>query len=89
SVLPSSIYYHGDRWQVDSDDLTLQGGDLRVDRFRLRNGRQSLVVDGGLSPDKMDTLSVRMDQFDISLLNSLVMKGKMDIKGQATGRASL
>ena len=89
SVLPSSIYYHGDRWLVDSDDLTLQGGDIRVDRFRLRNGRQSLVVDGGLSPDKMDTLSVRMDQFDISLLNSLVMKGKMDIKGQATGRASL
>ena len=89
SVLPSSVYYHGDRWQVDSDDLTLQGGDLRVDRFRLRNGQQSLVVDGGLSPDKNDTLAVRMDQFDISLLNSLVMKGKMDIKGQATGRASL
>ena len=89
SVLPSSIYYHGDRWVVDSDDLTLQGGDLRVDRFRLRNGRQSLVVDGGLSPDKNDTLSVRMDQFDISLLNSLLMKGKMDIKGLATGGASL
>ena len=89
SVLPSSIYYHGDRWLVDSDDLTFQDGDLRVDRFRLRNGRQSLVVDGGLSPDKNDTLSVRMDQFDISLLNSLVMKGQMDIKGQATGRASL
>ena len=89
SVLPSSIYYHGDRWVVDSDDVTLQGGDLRVDRFRLRNGRQSLVVDGGLSPDKNDTLSVRMDKFDLSLLNSLLMKGKMDIKGLATGGASL
>ena len=82
SVLPSSVYYYGDRWQVDSDDLTLQGGDLRVDRFRLRNGRQSLVVDGGLSPVKNDTLSVRMDQFDISLLNSLVMKGTGDGPGQ-------
>ena len=89
SVLPSSVYYHGDRWIVDSDDLTLQGGDLQVDRFRLRNGRQSLVVDGGLSPDKGDTLFVRMEKFDISLLNSLLMKGKMDIKGQATGEASL
>ena len=89
SVLPSSIYYHGDRWQVDSDDLTLRDGDLRVDRFRLRNGRQTMVVDGGLSPDKNDTLSVRMDQFDISLLNSLLMKGKMDIKGLATGGARL
>ena len=89
SMLPSSIYYHGNRWNVDSDDITLGGGDIRVDRFRVRNGRQSLVVEGGLSPDKTDTLQVRMDQFDISLLNSLLMNGKMDIKGQATGRANL
>ena len=89
SVLPSALYYNGYRWNVDSDDVTLQGGDIRVDRFRLRNGRQSLVVDGGLSPDKTDTLLVRMDQFDISLLNSLVMKGNLDLRGQATGQASL
>ena len=30
-----------------------------------------------------------MDKFDISLLNSPLMKGKMDIKGLATGGASL
>ena len=89
SMLPSSIYYHGNRWNVDSDDITLQGGDLQVNRFRVRNGRQSLVVEGGLSPAKTDTLLVQMDQFDISLLNSLLMKGKMDVKGQATGRASI
>ena len=89
TVLPSAIYYNGNRWNVDSDDVTLQGGDIWVDRFRLRNGRQSLVVDGGLSPDKADTLLVRMEKFDISLLNSLLMKGKMDMRGQATGQASL
>ena len=89
SMLPSSIYYHGNRWNVDSDDVTLQGGDLQVNRFRIRNGRQSLVVEGGLSPERTDTLLVQMDQFDISLLNSLLMKGKLDVKGQATGRASI
>ena len=89
SVLPSAIYYHGNRWNVDSDDVTLQGGDVWVDRFRIRNGRQSLVVDGGLSPDKTDTLLVRMEKFDISLLNSLVMNGNLDLKGLATGQASL
>ena len=89
SVLPSAIYYNGNRWNVDSDDVTLQGGDIWVDRFRLRNGRQSLVVDGGLSPSNTDTLMVRMEKFDISLLNSLVMKGNLDLKGQATGQASL
>ena len=89
SVLPSAIYYNGNRWNVDSDDVILQGGDIWVDRFRLRNGRQSLVVDGGLSPSKTDTLMVRMEKFDISLLNSLVMKGNLNLKGQATGQASL
>ena len=89
SVLPSAIFYNGNRWNVDSDDVTLQGGDVRVDRFRIRNGRQSLVVDGGLSPEKTDTLLVRMEKFDISLLNTILMKGKMDLKGQATGQASL
>ena len=90
SVLPSSVYYQGDRWVVDSGDITFQkGGDLQVDRFRIRSGEQSLVVEGGLSPARTDTLAVRMDQFDISVLNRLVMNGKMDLRGRATGRASL
>ena len=89
SVLPSDIYYNGNRWILDSDDVILQGNDVRVERLRLRNGRQSLVIEGGLSPDKADSLLVRMDQFDLSLLNSFLMQGKMDVKGQATGHASI
>ena len=89
SVLPSDLYYRGNRWILDSDDVILRGNDVRVERLRLRNGRQSLVVEGGLSPDKTDSLLVRMDQFDLSLLNSFLMQGKMDVKGQATGQASV
>ena len=89
AVLPSDIYYRGNRWILDSDDVTLQGKDLSVERLRLRSGRQSLVVEGGLSPTKSDSLLVRMDQFDLSLLNSLLMQGKLDVKGMATGHASL
>ena len=86
---PSSIYYKGDRWNLDSDDITVQGGRIHVDRFRVSNGAQSLQVDGGLAPKLDDTLSVRMDRFDISMLNSLLMEGKLDLQGQATGRARL
>ena len=86
---PSCIYYRGDRWDIDSEDITLRDGRIRVDRFRVANGAQSLLVDGNLSPDRSDTLSVRMDRFDIALLNSLLMEGKLDLQGQATGRARL
>ena len=86
---PSSIYFRGGRWDIDSDDVTVRGGRVRVDRFQVSNGAQSLVVDGGFSPSQSDTLSVRMDRFDISMLNSLLMEGKLDLQGQATGRARL
>ena len=86
---PSNLYYEGSRWDLDSDEIVLKGGDVTVDRFRITNGRQSLVVDGGVSPRKADTLSVRMNQFDISLANSFLMNGKLELKGLATGGAQL
>ena len=88
-ILPSSIYYEGNRWDLDSEELTLRGSDLRVNSFRISNGPQNLVVDGGLSPSRADTLSVRMDRFDISLLNTFLMEGKLKLRGRATGRARL
>ena len=88
-ALPSSIWYRGDRWDIDSDDITLRDGRVRVDRLNVSNGAQSLLVEGGLAPEHKDTLSVRMDRFDISLLNSLLVEGKLDLQGHATGRARL
>ncbi|MBQ9193117.1 MAG: translocation/assembly module TamB domain-containing protein [Bacteroidales bacterium] len=88
-ALPSSIYYNGEKWDIDSEDVTVCGGDIRIGQLRLSNGPQELLADGGLSSSKADTLSVRLDRFDISLLNSFLMKGKMDLKGKATGRARL
>ena len=89
AALPSNIYYEGDRWDIDSDDVTIQGGRIQVDRFQVSNGLQALLVEGGLAPDQADTLSVRMDRFDISLLNTILMEGKLDLQGKATGRARL
>ncbi|MBR5255839.1 MAG: translocation/assembly module TamB domain-containing protein [Bacteroidales bacterium] len=89
NTLPSAIWYEGNRWDLNSDEVTYRNGDIEVERFSITNGAQSLVLEGGLSPNRADTLAVRMDRFDISLLNTLLMDGKMDFKGQATGRANL
>jgi hypothetical protein len=88
-TLPSSIWYEGNRWNLDSDRVTYRNGDIGVERFSVTNNGQSLVFQGGLSSKHADTLAVRMDRFDISLLNTILMDGKMDFKGQATGRASI
>jgi len=86
-VLPSNLYYEGNGWGLTSGDIVLDGGDIRVDALQLTNDEQHVLVEGGFSPAKTDTLSVRMEKLDIALLNTLLMNGKLGLEGRATGRA--
>ena len=87
-ALPSSIIYNGNLWRINSEEILLSGKDISIDRFGAYSEAQSLLVDGGISSVKADTLSVRLDQFDLSLLNG-VIGGGYDIRGRATGSAFL
>lgn len=86
---PSSIFYDGNEWNLESRNITFRSGDLDIDRLRMYHDDQNVFVDGRISPKREDTLAVRMDRFDISLLNSLLMDGKLQLKGTATGTASI
>ena len=86
-VLPSKVVYDGNEWSLGSEEIVLHNGDVRVGSLQVSSDDQSLRVEGGFSPVRQDTLSVRMDRFDISLANSFLMQGKMDLRGRATGRA--
>ena len=85
-VLPSSILYDGDLWRLSSDEILVKGKDISIDRFQGISTYQSVLVDGGISPTRTDTLSVRMEEFDISLLDNVV-GGGFNFKGHATGSA--
>lgn len=87
-ALPSNIYYKGSGWGLSSGEVTYHAGDLSIERLQARHDDETLLVNGGISKTKADTLSVLMDKFDISLLNTL--SGTIpDIEGHATGSALL
>lgn len=88
SVLPSNLYYEGTGWGISSDPITIKGHDISLQNLIARSDQQTIIVDGGLSSNKSDTLHVNLDHFDISVLNSLI-KEELDIKGLASGRALL
>ena len=88
AVLPSNLYYEGTGWGISSDPITLRGKNLDIQNLIARSDEQTILVDGGISPALDDTLSVSLDHFDISVLNSLI-KQEMDIKGLASGKALL
>ncbi|MBP5482822.1 MAG: translocation/assembly module TamB domain-containing protein, partial [Bacteroidales bacterium] len=87
-ALPSNIYYKGSGWGLSSGEVTYHAGDLSIERLQARHDDETLLVNGGISKTKADTLSVLMDKFDISLLNTL--SGSIpEIEGHATGSAML
>ena len=86
AVLPSNLYYEGTGWGISSDPITLRGKNLDIENLIARSDEQTILVDGGLSPAQDDTLSVGLDNFDISMLNSLI-KQELNIQGLASGEA--
>ncbi len=87
-ALPSNIYYKGNGWGITSGDIRYSGGDFSIQQLMARHDSETLLVDGRLSRDRTDTLTVMMDKFDIGLLNTL--SGKLpSLEGKATGKALL
>ncbi len=77
-----------DTWQFGESGVILHGKDLHLDRLLLYNGPQSLLVDGGFSSDHSDTLSLRMDDFDLALVDEF-LPSRIGIVGRMNGSATV
>ena len=84
----SYIMTGNDTWSFAPSDIFLRGKDIYLDNFLISNGSQRLLVDGGISPDKNDTLSLKMDRFDLALVDEF-MTTPIGIEGKMNGNASL
>ena len=87
-ALPSNLYYLGKGWGITSDEITYHAGNLDVQRLIARHDDETLLIHGGLSPHRADTLAIQMDKFDIGLINTIA--GKLPtLEGHATGKATI
>ena len=78
-LLPSTIKILEKNWDFDPDNLiTIHKKEIEIQDLRVRNEDQFVLVDGKLSADPDETLSMTVSQVDLSILNPLTGK---DIKG--------
>ena len=87
-ALPSTFNYNGKVWNLSSDDIVGKEGNLNISGLRAYCDDQTILVDGGISGSEKDTLSIKMEKFDISMINSIIPID-FDLKGRATGRARM
>lgn len=75
-------------WSLDKSELSIVDNCITVNDLRIRNGEQSLSIDGKLSPHISDTLDVQLANLDLSIIDNFLNK-KLGISGKANGQALL
>ncbi|MGN0201860.1 MAG: translocation/assembly module TamB domain-containing protein [Candidatus Cryptobacteroides sp.] len=87
-VLPSSIRYNGERWDITSSRFLTDKDGISLDTLAARCENQSIMVAGGVSFNGRDTLSLNMVNLDLGILNGNSSKD-LGISGMATGSVVL
>ena len=85
-MLPSRLLLNSREWNIRPSALDIKGPDIDIDRMEFTSGDQSIRITGGYSPVETDTLGVRLERFDISVINP-ILKNRFGIEGAATGEA--
>ena len=75
-------------WNLGESDIAIRGSDIYVDNFNITSGAQSIVIDGGISKDRSDTLFLNISKLDLSQVDEFLPK-KYGLKGMLDGRAFL
>ena len=87
-ILPSKIKALNENWMVSQDNYTIATADeWRINHLEIKNGNQSILVQGDISPDPEKSLKLLINNLDLSFLNSIsgeVFTGILN--GSAEGR---
>ncbi len=87
SLLPSSINLNTKKWNIYPSEARIRGKEIYVENFQIGSGEQSIHARGGIS-GQTDTLNVKLEKFDISIINSLIGE-KYKVRGLLSGSAKI
>ena len=86
-LAPTSIYINSKEWSVLPSKINILGHDITVNSFGLVSGDEAITLNGRSSNTQNDTLTLALQRFDISLINSVLPE--IGVNGAVTGTAKL
>lgn len=88
-VLPSMLKVLETVWQVDQKNMiTIQQEDIKVSQLTLHNNKQYISANGMISHDPEKSISLKVNDFDLSILNSVTgreLTGRLNALFDVTG----
>ena len=87
-VLPSALYLNSKEWSFLPSAFRIKEGNLDVNSFVMTSGNERISITGRASKEQKDTITLNLDRFDISAINSL-LTSDFGIRGAASGRVQM
>ena len=87
-MLPSRVFLNSREWSINPSSLDIRGKDIDISKIEFTSGDQAVRISGGCSESAQDTLTMRLERFDISIINPL-LKNRYGIEGAVTGEATI
>ena len=86
-VMPSHIILNDTVWNVEPSDILYSENNLLVDHFNVHHQQQYITIDGNASKSSSDTLTVDLNEVEVSYILDLVNFDAVEFSGKATGKA--
>lgn len=89
AVEPGVIVLADSVWRVKKSRISVEGKEIEVEGFSIGRDRHFLSVNGKLSEDPKEELSIDLNQFDLSELNRMLFNNRFQLFGLATGNLTV
>lgn len=88
-VEPGVIVLADSVWRVKKSKISIEGKQIRVDDFSIGRDQHFLSVNGIISEDPKEKLSIDLNRFDLSELNRMIFNNRFQLFGLATGNLTV
>ena len=88
-IQPSHITRGTKTWQIFAHRILLDTTQVRIDRFLVMNDQQELLLDGVASRSREDSLTLTLQNFDLSPFTQIAERMGYYIEGRTNGSATM
>ena len=88
-VQPSHIILNDTVWNVEPSDILYSENNLLIDHFNVHHQQQHITIDGRASNNAHDSLTVDLNEVEVSYILDLVNFDAVEFSGRATGKATI
>ena len=87
NLLPATITSRGRDWKLSSSRVKIDTARIEVERFHVRSGEQELLLEGVMSRQSEDSLSLKLKDFSIAPFMGFATRLGYTVTGKGNGEA--